>query len=107
MAKLTKDELLKSVREHGGETPDDFTVKLLEDITDSFEEFDVDALVKAEQDLADMTKARDELQVKYDALHKSYADRFVITDKGGNDDANNDDKDKTPEVTTETFDSIF
>lgn len=105
--KRTKEELLKVVREHGGDSPDDFTTSLLEDITDSFEEFDVDALVKAEQDLADMTKARDDLQVKYDALHKSYADRFVITDKGGNNDDNNDDKDKTPEVTTETYDSIF
>lgn len=103
--KRTKEELLKVVREHGGETPDDFTTALLEDITDSFEEFDVDALVKAEQDLADMTKARDELQTKYDALHKSYADRFVITDKDGDD--GNKDNEKETEVTTETYDSIF
>jgi len=101
--KRTKEELLKTVREHGGETPDDFTVALLEDITDSFEEFDVDALVQKEQELADMTKQRDELQTKYDTLHKSYADRFVIKD----DDGKGEPEKKEPEVTKETYDSIF
>lgn len=101
--KRTKEELLKTVREHGGETPDDFTVALLEDITDSFEEFDVDALVKAEQDLADLKKTHEELQTKYDTLHKSYADRFVIKE----DDGKGEPEKKEPEVTTETYDSIF
>lgn len=104
--KRTKEDLLKVIREHGGETPDDFTVALLEDITDSFEEFDVDALVKAEQDLADMTKARDELQTKYDTLHKSYADRFVIKDNDGSGSSSDDNNDDEEEM-TETYDTIF
>ena len=102
--KLTKEDLLAKVREHGGDEPDDFIIALLEDITDSFEEFDTTALVEAEQKVTDLTKTNEDLTVKYNALKKSYSDRFVIKD--GGDETGSEDK-TDPEETTEDYSSIF
>ena len=87
--KMTKDELLAKVREQGGESPDDFTISLLEDISDSMDEAIVETL----------TAEKQKLEEDYTALKKAYADRFTIKE---------DDKSKEDEVeVVETYDSIF
>lgn len=87
--KLTKEELLTKVREQGGESPDDFTISLLEDISDSMDEAIVETL----------TAEKQKIEEAYDALKKAYADRFTIKEE---------DKSKEDEVeVVETYDSIF
>lgn len=87
--KMTKDELLAKVREQGGESPDDFTISLLEDISDSMDEAIVETL----------TAEKQKLEEDYTALKKAYADRFTIKE---------DDKSKEDEVeVVETYDSIY
>lgn len=87
--KMTKDELLAKVRENGGDSPDDFTIGLLEDISDSMDEAIVETL----------TAEKQKLEEDYTALKKAYADRFTIKE---------DDKSKDDEVeVVETYDSIF
>lgn len=87
--KLTKEELLTKVREQGGDSPDDFTIGLLEDISDSMDEAIVETL----------TAEKQKLEEDYTALKKAYADRFTIKE---------DDKSKEDEVeVVETYDSIF
>ena len=108
--KKTKEELLEAVRTHGGETPDDFTIAMLEDIADSFDvpevedkTAEVEALTKAN---ADLTAAQASLQEAYDALKKSYADRFTLKEE----EKETEDKkeEAEPEVDEDdTFDSIF
>lgn len=82
--KRSKDELLQSIREHGGETPDDFVVNLLADITDSFDDgTSAAAQIEAlNTTIGEMTAAKDALQVAYDALKRDYADRFTIGSTG-------------------------
>lgn len=87
--KLTKEELLTKVREQGGESPDDFTISLLEDISDSMDEAIVETL----------TAEKQKLEEDYTALKKAYADRFTIKEE---------DKSKEDEVeVVETYDSIY
>lgn len=87
--KMTKDELLAKVRENGGDSPDDFTIGLLEDISDSMDEKIVETL----------TEEKNKIEEAYTALKKAYADRFTIKD---------DDKSEEDEVeVVETYDSIF
>lgn len=107
--KKTKEELLEAVRAHGGDTPDDFTISMLEDIADSFDvpevegkTAEVEALTAAN---AELTTARDALQEAYDALKKSYADRFTLKEEEKTEE---DKKEEEAEPETdETFDSIF
>ena len=107
--KKTKEELLEAVRTHGGETPDDFTIAMLEDIADSFDApavedktAEVEALTKANEEL---TAAQTSLQEAYDALKKSYADRFTLKEEEKKEE---DKKDEEAEPETdETFESIF
>lgn len=111
--KRSKDELLNAIREHGGETPDDFTIAMLEDITDSFiegdnsEELESLKSVNAELTAANesLTTATAELQASYDNLKKAYADRFTLKEE----DVEEDKKDDEPaeEEVTESYDSIF
>ena len=106
--KRTKDELLEAVRAHGGETPDDFTISMLEDISDSW----VDEVVDNTEELeglkaanAELTTAKDALQAAYDELKKSYADRFTLKEETEEDkeEATEDEEDEV----VDTFDSIF
>ena len=111
--KRSKDELLNAIREHGGETPDDFTISMLEDIADSFIEGDnseeLESLRSANADLAaaneSLTTASAELQASYDSLKKAYADRFTLKEE----DVEEETKDDEPaeEEVTESYDSIF
>ena len=111
--KRSKEELLNAVREHGGETPDDFTIAMLEDIADSFNDGDnseeIESLKSANADLAaaneSLTTASAELQASYDSLKKAYADRFTLKEE----DVEEGKKDDGPaeEEVTESYDSIF
>lgn len=111
--KRSKEELLNAVREHGGDTPDDFTISMLEDIADSFiegdnsEELESLKSVNAELTAANesLTAATAELQASYDSLKKAYADRFTLKEE----DVEEETKDDEPaeEEVTESYDSIF
>ena len=111
--KRSKDELLNAIREHGGETPDDFTISMLEDIADSFIEGDnseeLESLKSANAELTaaneSLTTASAELQASYDSLKKAYADRFTLKEE----DVEEETKDDEPaeEEVTESYDSIF
>ena len=111
--KRSKEELLNAVREHGGETPDDFTIAMLEDISDSFNDGDnseeIESLKSANADLTaaneSLTTASAELQASYDSLKKAYADRFTLKEE----DVEEGKKDDGPaeEEVTESYDSIF
>ena len=111
--KRSKEELLNAVREHGGDTPDDFTIAMLEDIADSFIEGDnseeLESLKSANAELTaaneSLTTATAELQASYDNLKKAYADRFTLKEE----DVEEDTKDDEPaeEEVTESYDSIF
>ena len=111
--KRSKDELLNAIREHGGETPDDFTIAMLEDIADSFIEGDnseeLESLKSANAELTaaneSLTTATAELQASYDNLKKAYADRFTLKEE----DVEEETKDDEPaeEEVTESYDSIF
>lgn len=82
--KMTGEELVAKIREHGGEAPDEFTLEIMGDITDSFDN-------TAETEL-------EKLRSDYDKLKKDYADRFVVKTKPD---------DNTHEEVIETYDSIF
>ena len=111
--KRSKEELLNAIREHGGETPDDFTIAMLEDIADSFIEGDnseeLESLKTANAELTaaneSLTTATAELQASYDNLKKAYADRFTLKEE----DVEEETKDDEPaeEEVTESYDSIF
>ena len=111
--KRSKEELLNAVREHGGDTPDDFTIAMLEDIADSFIEGDnseeLESLKTANAELTaaneSLTTATAELQASYDSLKKAYADRFTLKEE----DVEEETKDDEPaeEEVTESYDSIF
>ena len=107
--KKTKEELLDAVRTHGGDSPDDFTISMLEDIADSFDvpavedkTAEVEALTAAN---AELTAAQASLQEAYDALKKSYADRFTLKEEEKTEE-DKVEEEAEPE-TDETFDSIF
>lgn len=111
--KRSKEELLNAIREHGGDTPDDFTIAMLEDIADSFIEGDnseeLESLKTANAELTaaneSLTTATAELQASYDNLKKAYADRFTLKEE----DVEEETKDDEPaeEEVTESYDSIF
>ena len=111
--KRSKEELLNAVREHGGDTPDDFTIAMLEDIADRFIEGDnseeLESLKSANAELTaaneSLTTATAELQASYDNLKKAYADRFTLKEE----DVEEETKDDEPaeEEVTESYDSIF
>lgn len=110
--KRSKDELLQSIREHGGETPDEFVVNLLADITDSFDDSANTAaqIAALNTTIGEMTAAKDALQVAYDALKRDYADRFTLGDTGAaadKADTSKEDKEREAAESVETYDSIF
>lgn len=111
--KRSKEELLTAIREHGGESPDDFTIAMLEDVSDSFSEGDnseeLESLRTANADLVaaneSLTTASAELQASYDSLKKAYADRFTLKEEEVEEETK--DEPAAEEVSTESYDSIF
>lgn len=105
--KKTKDELLEAIRTHGGEDPDDFTISMLEDISDSFvdapevDTSEIDALKAAN---AELEAAKSGAEAALAALKKAYADRFTLKEEEIKEEEKEDDEE---EEITDTFDSIF
>lgn len=60
MAKLSKDELIKKVREYVGDKNDDETIEIIEDISDSIDSAEVD-----------------EWKKKYEENDKMWRDRYI------------------------------
>mgnify|MGYP007006851739 CR=1 FL=1 len=60
MAKLSKEELLKKVREYVGDRKDDGTIEIIEDISDSFDSTDAD-----------------EWKKKYEENDKMWRDKYI------------------------------
>lgn len=104
--KKTKDELLEAIRTHGGEEPDDFTISMLEDISDSFvdapevDTSEIDALKAAN---AELEAAKSGAEAALAALKKAYADRFTLKEE----EIKEEEDEPEEEEFTETFDSIF
>lgn len=105
--KITKDELLSKVREHGGETPDDFTISLLEDIADSVDNLDTSESDELRGKNEELGKTITELQSAYDSLKKAYADRFTLKNEEVNEVIEESEEPKEEIEGTETYESIF
>ena len=60
MAKLSKDELIKKVREYVGDKNDDETIEIIEDISDSID-----------------SSEADEWKKKYEENDKMWRDRYI------------------------------
>lgn len=104
--KKTKEELLEAIRTHGGDEPDDFTISMLEDISDSFgdpveDKTDEIESLKAAND--ELTAAKTAIEDAYNALKKAYADRFTLKEE----DIEDKEEESEEEAFTDTFDSIF
>ena len=92
MAVKTKDEILQSVKSIIGESTDDNAIELLEDITDTINDYD--------------ERTKEDWKAKYDELDetwkKKYKERFF------NDDTEMEqEKDKEKDETEITFNDIF
>ena len=90
---LTKDEFKVRLQQRFGESENDEDIQLLEDLTDTFENFDADGPAA---ELAD-------LKEKYSALQKKYRDRFFET---GSDEPDPTEPEES-EVRAYRFDELF
>lgn len=77
MAVKTREEILESLRGRFGKEPTDEDIAMLEDITDTFKDF--------EEKTSDATNWKNKYEENDKAWKKKYADRFFIKD-GINDD---------------------
>lgn len=101
MAVKTKDEILQSVKSVIGESTDDSAITLLEDITDTINDYDA--------------KTKEDWKSKYEELDetwkKKYKDRFFNDDIEIEKEKEKDkekEKEKEKEIDEEvTFDDIF
>lgn len=110
MAKRSKEELLQNIRDHGGETPDEFTLRMLEDITDSWGDT-VDNTDELNTLKESLTAAQDELsglRTSYDTLKKSYADRFTLKQEQVQEETETkEEKEEAAAEAVDSYDSIF
>lgn len=91
---LTHDEFKVRLQERFGESENEDDIRLLEDLVDTFENFDADGPAA---ELADMKE-------KYSALQKKYRDRFFET---GSDEPELTDPEPEEPVKTYRFDELF
>lgn len=76
MAVKTRKEILESLRDRFGEEPTDDDIAMLEDITDTFTDF--------EEKTNDATKWKNKYEENDKAWKKKYSDRFFSKDDGEN-----------------------
>ena len=96
MAIKTREEILKSLRDRFGEEPTDEDIAMLEDITDTFTDF--------EEKTSDATNWKNKYEENDKAWKKKYSDRFFSKDDV------KDDPDKPEDITDKpmkTFDDLF
>ena len=97
MAVKTMEEILESLRGRFGDDPTDDDIAMLEDITDTFTDF--------EEKTSDATKWKNKYEENDKAWKKKYSDRFFSKDDGNND--NSDDSDEPEDKPMKTFDDLF
>lgn len=76
MAVKTREEILESLRGRFGEEPTDDDIAMLEDITDTFTDF--------EEKTSDATNWKNKYEENDKAWKKKYSDRFFSKDGGEN-----------------------
>lgn len=97
MAVKTREEILEILRGRFGEEPTDEDIAMLEDITDTFKDF--------EEKTSDATNWKNKYEENDKAWKKKYSDRFFSNDTGVND---NPDYPYEPEDNPmKTFDDLF
>ena len=97
MAVKTREEILESLRGRFGEEPTDDDIAMLEDITDTFTDF--------EEKTSDATNWKKKYEENNKAWKKKYSDRFFSKD--GDDDDNPDDPDDPGDKPMKSFDDLF
>lgn len=97
MAVKTREEILESLRGRFGDNPTDDDIAMLEDITDTFKDF--------EEKTSDATNWKNKYEENDKAWKKKYSDRFFSKDDG--DDDNSDDSDDPEDKPMKTFDDLF
>lgn len=97
MAVKTKEEILESLRGRFGDEPTDDDIAMLEDITDTFTDF--------EEKTSDATNWKHKYEENDKAWKKKYSDRFFSKDDGNND--NSGDSDEPEDKQMKTFDDLF
>lgn len=96
MAVKTREEILESLRGRFGEEPTDDDIAMLEDITDTFTDF--------EEKTNDATNWKNKYEENDKAWKKKYSDRFFS--KGGDGIVNPVEPDE-PEEPMKSFDDLF
>lgn len=97
MAVKTMQEILESLRGRFGDEPTDDDIAMLEDITDTFTDF--------EEKTSDVTNWKNKYEENDKAWRKKYSDRFFSKDDGNND--NSGDSDEPEDKPMKTFDDLF
>ena len=96
MAIKTREEILKSLRDRFGEEPTDEDIAMLEDITDTFTDF--------EEKTSDATNWKNKYEENDKAWKKKYSDRFFSKDDIKDKPDEPEDPDDKP---MRTFDDLF
>lgn len=96
MAVKTREEILKSLRDRFGEEPTDEDIAMLEDITDTFKDF--------EEKTSDATNWKNKYEENDKAWKKKYSDRFFSKDDDKN---NQDEPEEQDDKQMKTFDDLF
>lgn len=97
MAVKTSEEILESLRGRFGEEPTDADITMLEDITDTFTDF--------EEKISDTTNWKQKYEENDKSWRKKYSERFFSKDGGGNN--NPVDPDEAEDKPMKTFDDLF
>lgn len=97
MAVKTREEILKSLRGRFGEEPTDDDIAMLEDITDTFTDF--------EEKTSDVTNWKNKYEENDKAWKKKYSDRFFSKD--GDENNIHYESDEPEDKTVKTFDDLF
>lgn len=96
MAVKTMEEILESLRGRFGDEPTDDDIAILEDITDTFTDF--------EEKTSDITNWKNKYEENDKAWKKKYSDRFFSKDDGKVYPVEPEDLDDKP---MKTFDDLF
>lgn len=96
MAVKTKEEILERIRGMFGEEPTDDDIAMLEDITDTFTDF--------EEKTSDATNWKNKYEENDKAWKKKYSDRFFSKDDVKGNPGEPEDPDDKP---MKTFDDLF
>ena len=99
MPRLTKDQLLANLKEVIGENTDDKSLKLIEDVTDTYDEM--------EKEAKDTTDWKGKYEQNDAEWRKKYKDRFFNTSTDKEDEPDDGKDDEKEEPKPMTFDSLF